>query len=409
METNNLHVFGIDEVKNLHILGRTGTAQEDSVGGSKAKAIALFWTASGVSVNTTAGEVWALLEGDYSISEPWASVWVDGAQVSRFIVQKGKQWYCLFRGLPVGTPHVITLLKETQAMSSDAQQLFLVHALGVPERVYVSLTGDEKNSSKENELYSEKVFLPVAQKKYKIEFIGDSITTGEGLAGAVQEMDWITGWMALRDNYAVNCARKLDADFRIFSQSGWGVTGSWDNDRGCAIPKYYDKVCGLVFGERNESFGAHQKHDFASWQPDVVVINLGTNDWGAFNNSAKKDPVTGEEWKLHLDENKKPVAQDLAFFTKSVYEFLHQVRSCNPHAHILWVYGMCSFDLGSDIQETVTRFAKDTGDKNVHFAKLPCMTDETDDEKGSRQHPGAGTHYRTAKVIADEITKMMNA
>jgi lysophospholipase L1-like esterase len=403
METNNLRVFSLEQVKNLHVLGRTGistghsenSCMTDNSGTTStcaAKTLALFWTASGVSVNTTAGEVWALLEGDYSVYEPWASVWVDGAEVSRFIVQKGKQWYCLFRGLPVGTPHVITLLKETQAMSADEKQMLLVHALGVPDAVA-----------------AEQVFVPLPQKKCKIEFIGDSITTGEGLAGAVQEMDWITGWMALRDNYALLTAKQLDADFRIFSQSGWGVTGSWDNDRNCAIPNYYNKVCGLVFGARNESFGAHEPYDFASWRPDVVVINLGTNDWGAFNNAAKKDPATGKEWKLHLDANKKPVAQDLAFFTKGVYNFIQQVRRCNPQAQILWVYGMCSFDLGPEIEATVARFAEDTGDTKVHFAKLPCMSAETEDEKGSRQHPGAGTHHRTAKVIAAEIEKLLNA
>ena len=56
-------------------------------------------------------------------------------------------------------------------------------------------------------------------------------------------------------------AKKLEADFRIISQSGWGVLSSWDNDPKCAIPKYYEKVCGVVNGERNEELGAYEYKD----------------------------------------------------------------------------------------------------------------------------------------------------
>src|SRR5574344_1996617 len=96
---NNLHEIKISEVKNLHSLGRNGKSSDGD--------LALFWTASGFSVNYRGGELWAELEGDWSNAEPWASVWIDDYQVSRFIVQKGKNNYCLFRGLAAGAEHKI--------------------------------------------------------------------------------------------------------------------------------------------------------------------------------------------------------------------------------------------------------------------------------------------------------------
>lgn len=394
MEQNKLHSFSLESIQNKEILGRTGT---------DGSSLVLFWTASGVRVKCTCGELWACLEGDWNVQEPWVSVWVNGEPVSRFVVAKGKQWYCLFRGLPVGKQNTITLLKETQAMSGDDCHLLKVHAFGVSDAAVTGVCGTDDDR---DEVIAQKLFVEQEEPHMKIEFIGDSITTGEGLAGGAKEMDWIAGWMSLRDNYALLTAKSSDAEFRILSQSGWGVTGTWDNDRNGALPLYYDKVCGLAFGERNASFGAQQKWDFALWQPDVVVVNLGTNDWGAFNQPAKKDPVSGAEWKLHLDAHGKPVSADLQFFTQGVFDFLKKVRLYNPHATIIWAYGMCSFDLGRDIKNTVARFARETGDADVHFVRLDSMSLEKKDERGSRQHPGPVTHRRAAKKIATLIRKI---
>lgn len=384
---NNLHEIKISEVKNLHSLGRNGESSDG--------ALALFWTASGFSVNYTGGELWAELEGDWSNAEPWASVWIDDYQVSRFIVQKGKNNYCIFRGLAAGAEHKIALLKETQAMSSDSEQMILVHSLKVPDSIY-----------EENKSCIEKLFIEHKAPSLKLEFIGDSVTTGEGLAGNKIEMDWITGWMALKDNYAILTSKKLNAELRVFSQCGWGVTSSWDNDRNCVIPNFYEKVCGLVFGKRNESFGAQNDFDFSSYRPDYIIVNLGTNDWGAFNSPARKNPQTGEEWKYHLDKNKKPVKEDLKHFTDGVYSFLEKLRKCNPTSKIIWAYGMVSYDLGNSIKMTVARFAKEQKDLNVHFIKLPAMSEESEDEKGSRGHPGPATHFKAYKKIVKEIQKL---
>ncbi|MBO5606578.1 MAG: hypothetical protein J5930_01645 [Treponema sp.] len=382
MEPTKLHAYCIDKIDNLHIYGRTG---RDESGGNSA--LALFWTGSGISVDFTAGELWAELEGGYSEYECWVSVWINGAPLSRFILQKGRRWYCLVRGLNQNVSHHIAILKETQAMSGDPEHLFLVHRLGVP-------------STQDNG----RVFVPQKKKDLKIEFVGDSITTGEGLAGCVLEMDWISGWMSLRDNYAVLTSLALNADFRILSQSGWGVVTGWDNDRNSSLPKHYSKICGLAPGKKNEDIGAQDENDFSKWQPDFIVVNLGTNDWGAFNNPAKTDPETGGEWKMHLDENGEPSVQDLSFFKTGISNFIADLRAKNPRAEIIWAYGMCSFDLGEHIKSVVDFMGEK--DLSLHFIKLPSMAEEKEGEFGSRQHPGPGTHRRAASLIVEEIKRI---
>ena len=40
--------------------------------------------------------------------------------------------------------------------------------------------------------YADGEFLPLPEPKYRLEFVGDSITSGEGTVGAVYEEDWIS-------------------------------------------------------------------------------------------------------------------------------------------------------------------------------------------------------------------------
>ena len=84
-------------------------------------------------------------------------------------------------------------------------------------------------------------------------------------------------FFSAENNYAVMTGRAMNADIRVISQSGWGVGCGWNNDPASSIPPVYEKVCGLLTGEKNAELGAHQLNDFTAWQPDYVFVNLGTN------------------------------------------------------------------------------------------------------------------------------------
>ena len=381
MNNDKFRFYTLDDIPHFKILGRNVADA-----GRNGKPLALFWTASGIECRVRAGELWMDMESLYDIYEPWISVRVNGTQIARFMITEGKHRVCLYRGFPPDTVNDVQVLKETQPMPADPAHCLLIYGFAADSTVE---------------------FLKVPEKSLKLEFVGDSITTGEGLGGAVREMDWISACMATDCNYARLTAQKLDADFRIVSQSGWGVVSGWDNNVNSVIPRYYDQICGLVPGDLYEKLGAHARYDFSVWKPDAVVINLGTNDSGAFTNPPWTDPVTGISYKQRTDVSGKPISEDSAHFMEVVSAFIRHVRACNPQAFIMWVWGMCPMILGDYIEEAVCTYKNKCRDDRVMCMKLPCMSDETEEEKGSRQHPGPGTHRRTAELISEKLKAVL--
>lgn len=47
-----------------------------------------------------------------------------------------------------------------------------------------------------------------------------------------------------------------------------------------------DQICGLVPIGKASELGAHDSHDFSTFSADVVVVNLGTNDAGAYSDTS---------------------------------------------------------------------------------------------------------------------------
>ena len=247
--------------------------------------------------------------------------------------------------------------------------------------------------------------LDVQGTKYKLEFIGDSITSGEGTYGALPDTDWLAMYMSSSENYATYTAKALDADYRLISQGGWGVYCGWDNDVRHNIPSCYEKICGLGFGEVNESVGAQKDYDFASWKPDAIVVNLGTNDASAFNQPPFTIPETGETFKQHKNPDGSFVEEDRERFENAVYNFLKMLRKDNPGAHIVWTYGMLGYDLNLLITDAMNRYQKDTGDHNTAFINLPNTTSET---VGAHTHPGVKSHERAARVLIEYLQTVLH-
>jgi lysophospholipase L1-like esterase len=102
----------------------------------------------------------------------------------------------------------------------------------------------------------------------RIEFLGDSITEGvvvqEGRAGVVPGMPYTWPWLAdARSSYAGQTALRLGAAWR---QVGFGASGLVRAGNG-GVPGALDSF---------NSFYAGCPRD--AWQPDVVVVNQGTNE-----------------------------------------------------------------------------------------------------------------------------------
>ena len=363
--------YKISEIIDIHIYGRNGSIKQP---------LPLFWSASGIEMNVQASEMWLEVEVDYEIYEPWISVWLDSAMISRQMLQKGRYWIPVFRGLDKETKREVRIVREVQAMSDDPNCCLKLHA--------IRLDG---------------VFCPCQQKRMKIEFIGDSITCGEGIVGAKKEMCWTSMVFGAASNYASMVAGELEADYRLISQSGWGVLSSWDGDPSRNIPAYYEKVCGLAAKGENEKSGAGEDYDFASWRPDYIFINLGTNDASAFSQPALYKDENGVLFDQRIEADGSLEKASVQRFVEAAMHFLRQVRRCNPDSYIIWGYGMLGSTLKDTIVQTIDLYKEESKDEKIEFMELISANEET---FGSREHPGILCHKQAAEKIIKRIKQI---
>ena len=111
---------------------------------------------------------------------------------------------------------------------------------------------------------------PPEKPKLKIEAYGDSITAGRGnmRENGDKETDASSQENSLL-TYAAVMARELNAEYRAFAVSGARV-GKYDQSGANVIPQMFTKY--------SPTANAKKTWDFAKYSPDVVIVDLGTND-----------------------------------------------------------------------------------------------------------------------------------
>ncbi len=364
--------YDILEIPNLKIHGRT----------VEQSPLPLFWNHAGIEVNCTGSELWIDLETDCGFHEPWIAYEINEALMSRQMLLPGEHSLCIYRSMVPGVVKNVRFYRELQAMSED-------------DKCHVLVKG----------LRTDGEFLPVKAPTLKLEFIGDSITSGEGSYGALEDTEWLAMYMSSSRHYANIIEKAMNADARVISQGGWGIYTGWDNDVRHNIPSIYTPVCGLATGEFNERLGAAREYDFSSWVPDAIIVNLGTNDASAFNLPALEVPGHGL-CKMRKDETtgvRNPEDEKKIFDAEIA--FLKLLRKKNPTSHILWVYGMLGNDLEGVITGALSEYSKQTGDGNVAYLALPDTTEET---VGSHSHPGYKSHLVSARVLGKYLSEKFN-
>ena len=372
----------LNEIENKLIIGRNVKDVE------KKESIVFFWSGSGIKFKLKTSEIWAVFNSSFDSHESFVFVLINGQELSRFSIKKGTHSYCIARNLSSEKENEIMILKDTQPMSGDKNHLLEMSEVCISDNTE---------------------FLPVPKNKINIEFIGDSITSGEGLYGGKDEMDWISSWMSSVKSYGFSVAKELNADFRLISQCGWGIISGWDNNVNNAIPKYYEEVCSVMNSDLYNQKGGMEKYNFDSWHSDFVVVNLGTNDNSAFNSPSWHNDADGKDYKLKRLDNGDYDSSDVQKVQDSVIEFLKLIRKNNPSAKIIWVCGMIPIQsMPSFIKKAIKDYIQKTGDNSVYFLTLDSMdkVEKKDIDKGSRGHPGRLTHEMAAKKIIKFIKKI---
>ena len=315
----------------------------------------LWWSGSGVR---TVFEGRRLeLEATVADDEhtPFIAVTVDGAPVARFALMPGTHRYDLLGRMEAGVPHDVAVLRDSQPTDADSAPLVF------------------------DALWAEGTLAAPAPKGKLIEFIGDSLTVGEGTVGPTEAMEWRMLWISNQFAFPSLVAGALDAEKRVIALGGWGAYLSYDANPEHTIGKIYNQLCGVApAGSKPYDFAAQRK-------ADAVVINLGTNDAGAVSG------LSGE-------------ARETALISLEACaeKLMEDVRAHNPGAAILWAYGLCGNDMRAPLERAVERRVA-AGDANLRYLAL----DDCAGDLGSRSHPGRAAHRRAAAQIAGILREMM--
>ena len=229
------------------------------------------------------------------------------------------------------------------------------------------------------------VITPAPAKPLKLEFIGDSITCGYGVDEYDPEVHFKTATEDFTKAYAYKTAKLLDADIRAFSISGWGIISGFTEDdtphTEQMIPPYYTKV-GFSYEKFDDRDGLAPQdidHDFGKYVPDLIVINLGTND------------------SSYCKANE----ERLALYTEKYAGFLETVHSCNPSAKLLCCLGIMGTGNCAAMEKAVEIFKERSG-----YEQIYTMRFTEQDAKlgyGADWHPSPATHDIAAKALSERI------
>lgn len=212
----------------------------------------------------------------------------------------------------------------------------------------------------------------------RLEFIGDSITTGYGNEGQSPDCWFTPQTQNAEKSYAALTAEELGAEYALIALSGLGVVRNLREET-AASPE-----TAISFVERTLGL-----NPFVIWQadrtiPDAVVINLGTNDYSSV-------PFPSD------DE-----------FIEAYVELLQLVRTRYPQALIVAVAGPLMLEPAPRVIESaVERFRAANDDGLLKYVLIKDNLERSAEDFGCDWHPNVNGHNKIASqltpVIADEL------
>ena len=316
----------------------------------------LYWTNSGFSFRFmgTGAEVLLNTSSTNPTYLAYLQVFLDGSPIpssTLTITQNGT--YTLASGLESGL-HTVEVRKRNEAMYGESATL-TIRKIEVQGQFCVE--------------------PPQAQERI-IEFVGDSITSGFGNMIADGSGDFTTRTQDGTLTYATLAAKRLGANANVLSRSGiCYVTGS----NRATMFNAYTGVANLP----NQSVDP-KKWDFESNPVDVVVINLGTNDQGAqIDNRA----IPGDT------------------YTQMACDMIRLVRANNPHAVIVWAYGLMGQGLSAYLKAAVKQ-CNDEGDSEVFFFQFPVQN-TVKNGVGTHSHPSYMSQLEAGVLLSDYLADLM--
>ena len=199
------------------------------------------WAGSAIVARFTGTAITIRLRG----SSDYFAVTLDGAALPVLAAKPLEERYPLATGLQAGV-HDLVVVKRTEPLVSEAQLLGLELAPGG------------------------QLLPPPPAPERRIEFVGDSVTAGFGILGRDETCPFSPDTEDFTLSFAALTAGALGAEPVAVAWSGRGICRNYADEAGDPM---------LLLYERTLPARAESRWDFRRWVPDVVVINLGTNDF----------------------------------------------------------------------------------------------------------------------------------
>lgn len=300
------------------------------------------WSGSSIAITFKGTEVLAKLKPVYSnMTDNWVNIVIDNQEPVPVKIDKENS-YLLASNL-ANKVHTVEIFKRTEASVGELQFI----GFELPEGV--------------------ELLDPPARHERKIEIIGDSITAGYGNEAASIE----DGFQPSQENhylaYGPIAARNLNAELNVIAWSGKGMYQSYGGVRDIQMPELYLRT----LPSRSDS-----SWDFQAWVPDVVVINLGTNDFSV-------DTI------------------DPSQYVSAYRQFVELMRKNYPDAHIFCAIGPMNQKPVTCIEGIVNEWNQ-AGDERIHFVEFPPQNIEKNGVGGD-WHPSLITHATMAELLVEEI------
>ncbi|WP_296145199.1 SGNH/GDSL hydrolase family protein [uncultured Flavobacterium sp.] len=226
-----------------------------------------------------------------------------------------------------------------------------------------------------------KLIKTATKEKKKIEFIGNSITSGMGNdtkeipCGQGEWFDQHNAYLA----YGPVLSRDLDIDFQLSSVSGMGMYRNWNDETEPVMPNVYENLY-----LNND---ASKPYNF-NFKPDIISIALGTNDFSEGDKTKDRKP---------FDPKK---------FVSNYVNFVKMLYKHNPNVQIVLVNSpMVNGEkdkVFTDCLEKIRNSFKDGQVKPIQIFKFTAVTPH-----GCTSHPDAEDHKIMAKQYEPFLKKML--
>jgi len=321
--------------------------------------VVLIGTASSVSFNFSGNECSISLQSvDAWEHHNYVSLVLDGKYIGKLRIEKGAAQSFPVKITSNKKEHTLEIYKTTEA-----------HSGGI---LFAGTTAKLNSIS--------------AKKKKKIEFIGDSITCGAASdpsdvpCDKGEYFDHHNGYYA----YGPVLSRAIGVDYLMSSVSGIGMYRNWndENKEEGIMPDVYQN---LYLTKDNSK----PQYDFA-FQPDIISIALGTNDFSGGDGKKERLPFNAEK------------------YISNYINFIKMLYKHNPKAQIVitnspMVGGERAVVFEDCLNKVKNAFAEDKAHKSILIFKFKPMT-----PKGCSGHPDVADHKVLAEEYAPFLKKLLN-